>query len=131
MYFGLTNPYYLFDSHNRDATGLPAHNGASLMLTFRNVTGVQQYLIRLATALDLSGGMFEMLPISIKLNKSAHHHQTPQNVLHGRPKHTSVMSTTNTTVPQLQFHETKDKLPVIWLKKVLQKGNVVTDHKGY
>ena len=85
IYFGLTNLYYLFDSHNRDATGISAHNGVTIMLTFRNLTGLQQYLIRLATALNLSGGMFEKVPISIKLNKSV----------------------------------------------TLQKGNIVTDHKGY
>ncbi len=58
--------FYLFDSHARNYNGMPDANGTAVVMTFKNITDLEQYLHFLSR--ELNTNLFEISPIQLHVN---------------------------------------------------------------
>ena len=62
-----TEYFYLFDSHARDLHGMPDPNGTAVVMKFKNILDLEQYLY--SVSMELHTNLFEIVPL--QLNKHA------------------------------------------------------------
>ena len=62
-----TEYFYLFDSHARDLHGMPDPNGTAVVMKFKNILDLEQYLY--SVSMELHTNLFEIVPL--QLNKYA------------------------------------------------------------
>ena len=63
-----SNFFYLFDSHARDSSGMPDHNGTAVVMKFANILELEQYLYSLS--ITLHANLFEIVPVQLSMCKT-------------------------------------------------------------
>ncbi|GFO04541.1 ATP-dependent DNA helicase [Plakobranchus ocellatus] len=76
--------YYTFDPHSRDSAGMGSPDGTTVRTSYVSVAEVKQYLLSLATSLELSSCPFELTLVDLQVKTLEHVYHNLQPVVPSR-----------------------------------------------
>ncbi|GFO33776.1 ATP-dependent DNA helicase [Plakobranchus ocellatus] len=68
---------YIFDPHSRDSAGMGSPDGTTVRTSYVSVAEVKQYLLSLATSLELSSCPFELTLVDLQVKEPVYHNLQP------------------------------------------------------